>query len=218
MQPTDLSPIFHSDHSLTLAEGGQNSSGVRGSVLAQHRQIASPRPVGPPRLALAREARTVLTGYLGRRFTLRGDSDEEDVELRTLTRPVNKPRPDLIHTGTTGIFDAYTGVALQPSWVMSTLETDQVHRTVTPADDDHWATRRLADGSLDPIINASNLQDADVLLDHIGDHALRDLAWWIAGRLAKYREIDSHPLIADALRTRSMSEEARHLAAKARNQ
>ena len=39
MQPADLCPIFHVDHSLTLAEGGQDSFGVRGSVLGQHRQL-----------------------------------------------------------------------------------------------------------------------------------------------------------------------------------
>ena len=38
MQPTNLSPLIHTDHSLTVAERGQSSPGTRGSVFTKHRQ------------------------------------------------------------------------------------------------------------------------------------------------------------------------------------
>lgn len=37
MKPSDLGPILHTDHSLTLTERGQNSLGATGSVFTRHR-------------------------------------------------------------------------------------------------------------------------------------------------------------------------------------
>lgn len=44
MQPPDLGPIFHVDHSLTLSEGGQHSLGTTGSVFTRHRHAVRGRP------------------------------------------------------------------------------------------------------------------------------------------------------------------------------
>ena len=41
MKPSDLGPILHTDHSLTLTERGQNSLGATRSVFTRHRQLQS---------------------------------------------------------------------------------------------------------------------------------------------------------------------------------